>query len=230
MSNARFVKKLIQQLRYLNTSCEAYDNGQLIEAHRIAVSLRVLFHDTSRSKSLASHLGMKDWEIFSTPPSLVENRISNIRFLSINLDFKSPTPISCLPALGQQFLRVSLQDWWGVEDAFTLEGKSYSRKDLILSLANKEGGAHVDDKSDDFYIEMESGLKSISIDARNLTYDGEPPFELSERQYAANPHLAMVRQFAHEVITTASIMKWASQLEFSKYLKQATPYWRNIKK
>ncbi len=55
-----FTEQLKRHLGFLERSCAAYDSGHQEEALRIAVSLRVLFHDTQHSSvSLLSHLGIK---------------------------------------------------------------------------------------------------------------------------------------------------------------------------
>jgi hypothetical protein len=50
---------LERQIRYLKRSCALFDVGHEDEAQRIAVTLRVLLHDTRNSASLLSQLGMK---------------------------------------------------------------------------------------------------------------------------------------------------------------------------
>lgn len=80
-------EQLRRQLKFIDASCRAYDAGEIEEALRIAVSLRVIFHDTTNSTSLLTHLGKKQsislistigtgkppptacWIIFHLPPS-----------------------------------------------------------------------------------------------------------------------------------------------------------------
>jgi hypothetical protein len=50
---------LERQVRYLKRSCVVFDQGHEDEAQRIAVTLRVLLHDTNQSKSLLGQLGIK---------------------------------------------------------------------------------------------------------------------------------------------------------------------------
>jgi hypothetical protein len=54
-----FSAQLGRQIGFLERSCLAYGSGHQEEALRIAVSLRVLFHDTQSSVSLLTHLGVK---------------------------------------------------------------------------------------------------------------------------------------------------------------------------
>jgi hypothetical protein len=52
--------KLKDQLSYLWASYASYDAGHKQEAIRIALGIRVLLHDTRNSKSLLTHLGVKE--------------------------------------------------------------------------------------------------------------------------------------------------------------------------
>ena len=51
--------QLQTQVRFLERSCRAFDAGEHDEAIRIATILRVLLHDTEKSTSLLTHLGIK---------------------------------------------------------------------------------------------------------------------------------------------------------------------------
>lgn len=55
----RYDVQLRRQLGFLERSCTTFDAGDADEAIRIAVTLRVLLHDTPQSTSLLTHLGIK---------------------------------------------------------------------------------------------------------------------------------------------------------------------------
>lgn len=48
---------LKEQISFLVSSCELFDEGKRDEAKRITTHLRILFHDTGMSKSLLKQLG-----------------------------------------------------------------------------------------------------------------------------------------------------------------------------
>jgi hypothetical protein len=48
-----------EQMQFLRSSAAAYDAGDSTEALRLAVSLRVLLHDTPQSTSILTQLGVK---------------------------------------------------------------------------------------------------------------------------------------------------------------------------
>ena len=52
-------EQLTRHLEFIRRSCESYDAGDKAEGLRIAVSLRVLFHDTNHCTSLMTHLKLK---------------------------------------------------------------------------------------------------------------------------------------------------------------------------
>ena len=66
MSHVNFVSQLDNQLRYIETSAREYDAGQIIEAIRIATSLRVIFHQTNRSTSILTHLQSNNIKLSTT--------------------------------------------------------------------------------------------------------------------------------------------------------------------
>ena len=57
---------LNDQLEFLRRSSESFDGGFEGEARRLAVSLRILLHDTEKSSSLLGQLGLKDSEFFDS--------------------------------------------------------------------------------------------------------------------------------------------------------------------
>ena len=61
-----FKEYLRMHLSFLANSAAAFDRGEMDEAIRMAVSIRVLFHDTGRSTSLLMQLGAKDIFLTST--------------------------------------------------------------------------------------------------------------------------------------------------------------------
>ena len=214
MNNNRFAKKLFEQLSFLETSCKLYDKGSEIEAYRIATSLRVIFHDSAHSVSLITHCKMNDWEFLTSNPTIGE-KITPLRFFSVELSL-DPPGLNCLPLLQNEFQKIQIPDWWDGESVFEHDDKFYSRKKIILSAANKEGGAHVDKESDKFYQTMEHELKGFNMNLSGIAY------------HATNSHFAMIRQFGHEVLKSADYFKWNKKLGMSKNT-QVVPHWRSFK-
>ncbi len=199
----RLVAKFQEQLRFLQRSCAAFDQGAEEEAIRIATSIRVIFHHTKSSTSLISHLGLSDSKILSS-----SRGYGNWQdFLAHQLDLSSPTPIRMLPLLGDKFIELSINDWWQNESVFVYNAQKYSRRKIILSAANRDGGAHVDAELEQYYEVLCAGEYSLGITG-NLEYDGPPPFPQGVTIYPKNAHLALIRQFAHEILLSVVHFKW----------------------
>lgn len=208
---ARLGEKLREQLGFLHRSAKAFDEGHEEEGLRLATVMRVLFHDTFNkrtgkpiSAALMTQLAMSDSVMLSTP----RTDLADWRdFLSVRIDLKSPSPTALIPRLDLQLVEVSLPTWWGTDSVTNADGTSVSRRRLICSAANKDGGAHVDPKLERFYEELMKGAWSLGITG-DLTYDGPPPFEQGITHYPKNGHLELIRQFAFEVLTTAQRFNW----------------------
>jgi hypothetical protein len=54
------------------------------------------------------------------------------------------------------------------------------------------------------------GAWSLGITG-DLSYDGPPPFEQGVAHYPKNGHLALLRQFAFEILATAHRFKWIAE-------------------
>jgi len=201
----RFITKLDEHLGFIGRSCQAFDSGVEEEAIRIATSLRVIFHDTGQSISLLNHLGLLNGKILSSAGGH-----GNFKdFLGQRVDLTSLTPITMIPLLRDGFSEASIQSWRKDEPVFTHADSVFPRKRIILSIANKDGGAHVDEELESYYEILCAGEYALGISG-SLEYAGEPPFEQGVTQYPKNAHLALIRQFAHEVLATSRHYNWPS--------------------
>jgi hypothetical protein len=191
----RFRVKLREQLEFLQRSAAAYDGGAESEAVRIGATLRILFHKSESMDPLYEHLLAK-WKLFSTDGG----RNDPHGFVNIILEPQHPTrPVRAVPILGNSFALepLEIEAWWEAP-VFSNKTESYSRGKLSRLLADKEGGTHVDSKLPRLYQALASGAHSLSIHKSD-----------SDKTYfAENIHLAMVRQFAHEVLVSAKYFKW----------------------
>jgi hypothetical protein len=209
VADVRLRAELRKQIGFLERSAKAFDEGHEEEGVRLATVMRVLFHDTVHPKtgkpnsiSLLTHLAMRDGTMLATPPT----HFADWRdFLAVKIDLTSATPTSLLPRLDLQLREVPFAVWW---DSDSVKAKaSVSRRRLITNAANKDGGAHVDPKLGRFYEELMHADWSLGITG-DMTYDGPPPFEQGVTQYPKNAHLALLRQFAYEVLATAQRFSW----------------------
>jgi hypothetical protein len=151
----RLTANLREQLDFLEASCARFDEGYEHEAKRIALSIRVLVHDTKRSQSLLGLLGMKGALRFvDTAQSL---QMTSTFELALGLVVAVMEPKQeryepYLDAYGSD-RRVPFDDWWGTVLVRPVDFRRrekqgeravFTRKDFILGAANQEGGGHVD--------------------------------------------------------------------------------------
>lgn len=207
-TETRMRTKLQEQLGFLERSAAHFDSGHEEEALRLATTMRVLFHDTAHSTSVLTRVLMRNTTMLSTP----RTKFADWRcFLNERFDLNSPEPVALLPRLGDKFDKVPFANWWESDSVANDKGVSVSRRRIVLGAANKDGGAHVDPKLERFYENLANGKYAIGITG-DLTYDGDPPFEQGVTQYPSNGHLALLRQFAHEVLQTAEQFRWVSSV------------------
>jgi hypothetical protein len=83
---------------------------------------------------------------------------------------------------------MAFQEWWDQTILWIPEGSSLSRGDIVMAMANQDGGAHVDEALDAYYdaLRRENAM-------RIRTGTGAP---------IKGVELAIVRQIAHEVLKT----------------------------
>lgn len=188
---------LSRQISFLRNSVRCYDDGDRIEAIRIAVAIRVLCHDTSMSHSLFAQLGVKNQlQVSSTAKKIPASSVPPGGFdvadllagatFGANIEF-DPVPLGC-PT-------VSVQAWWD-EDVFIRDGQVYSRMDVVLAAANKDGGAHVGTPNSDL-LAMKTGVwQQTRTDAQgNKTTAPE-----------ADVHFRMLRRFADELLSSPDLL------------------------
>jgi hypothetical protein len=201
--DARYKKLLKSHIGFLERSSQRYDGGQEDESLALSNSLRTIFHDKGRTVSLLSHLQLNGTQMLST-----SRGIGNWQdYLSQVIDLSSSRPIIMKPLLGDSFVHVPLSQWWDGETIFVHEGTHYTRSRIILSVAEKDGGTHVDKKLESYYKVLCAGEYALGITG-NLTYAGAPPFPRGMTIYPDNAHLALIRQFAHEALASQRKFGW----------------------
>jgi len=191
-SSSELRKHLDEQLAFLKRSADSYDDGFVDEAKRLAVTIRILVHDTSQSKSLLGQLGEKTKPFLDTAAPLdMGNILLYGALVQTMMSNKGAayTPILDSPGPPHPTKLVPFDDWWDRTIFRNKEGQTLSRKQLVLTVANKDGGAHIDPNLNEFYANLSrhTGLGWV--------------FESADERYIVRqPELAAVRQIAHELI------------------------------
>lgn len=157
--------ELQTQIRFLQNECEQYDSGYLEYSKRIALTLRILLHNTRCSNSLLHQIestfvyNCPDFIDISTTHGSLSGE-GNTDFVrssmcayELNHDIDSPPVLTPKPIIfraNERYPRRAFKTWW--EDLhITLINKNLflSRKDVVTLVADQDGGAHVDSEVDE---------------------------------------------------------------------------------
>ncbi len=189
-SHEALKRHLEEHIGFLKSSVELYDKGTTAEAKRLAVSIRVLVHDTQASKSLLGLLGIKGRQFVDTaserPRSVTTSYAGLVgMLLTAGASEYVPHLDSVAPKL------VSFEKWWARPVIIDFKQREITRKRLILAVANQDGGAHVDPELDDIYADL-----SQSNSMSRMYSSGASWQPLVDVEHAS------VRQVAHEMLRT----------------------------
>jgi len=187
---------LKSQIGFLTNSAQSYDKGFEAEAMRLAVAIRILVHDTSESESLITQLNMKNILFYDTASDFSPNeRLTHIGLAALKLGGTGGAEYSALlDDLPPYKLnkKVPFSDWWNKIVIVDKEYNQFTRKSLVLNVANKDGGAHIDPSIDKEYAALS---RFNSMDWKVVVGGVESPFK-------NRPELACMRQMTHEVLKT----------------------------
>jgi hypothetical protein len=152
MPNKAAIEAMLrEQYGFLKRSVQSYSEGHPEEALRIATTIRVLVHETASSKPLLKQItpGYLQLAIYDVPPPKPTRPGAQIlQYFGIGMKLipgKSVEPIIELD--GPELQLVTIGAWWNKVTLIFTEANetiTFTRKQLLLTLANKEGGAHVD--------------------------------------------------------------------------------------
>lgn len=188
------INHLDRQLRFLEHSCWLYDQGFRDEGIRIATVIRVLIHDTKNNISLLRKLISDQIDILDTcrpiPAPLSESFHGlAIRELTSTGGNLSPNFNRTSNASGKP-----VPAWWG-QVVCASPTLALTRKKIVLAAANKDGGAHVDDLTQEYAELAAPGYLDQVIDL-----DG--PF--------IDAHLAALRQMGYELLNSRALVQLAA--------------------
>ncbi|MDH5203426.1 MAG: hypothetical protein OEW69_09225 [Nitrospirota bacterium] len=189
------LEHLKYQINFLSSSDQSYDNEYETEAIRMAVAIRILLHDTKQSKSLLSQLDKKNILFYDTARDLdPRNVLTDIGLALIRLSPKGAEYLAGLDDIPPERLnrKVPFDRWWSKIVIRDKPRSEFTRKELVLYVANQDGGAHIDPSLDEKYALL-SRFNSMAWRAVKGGIDSP----LKNR-----PELVCIRQITHEVLKT----------------------------
>ncbi len=185
-------KHLQEQLDFLESSGLAYDKGFTAESKRMALCLRILLHDTTNSKSLLGQLGLKGTSFLdSSLPYDKRNILSFSGLIEVSVSDRKASYHPLFDRMPQFQRKSNFDDWWYAVVFADSKGIEITRCDLVLSIANRDGGAHVDPTLNEAYARL-SRQEFLGLRA---TWQGKDLGELRGAEHAA------IRQISHEILT-----------------------------
>lgn len=147
ITNDELHDKLNEKIKLLKLSIENYNKGYEIVVQQISTDIRTLVHDTNNSKSLLNHLNIKDKLKFYDTTLIHQFKSQKIKehfFPNFSHTFGF-SDISLKPIFEKEICLLNDFDgWWKGDITKYKEQQLISREQLILNLANKDGGAHID--------------------------------------------------------------------------------------
>lgn len=242
-------KQFERILKFMHRSCDLFDAGDEDEAIRLALEMRKLLYDRGSSKSLLGQLGIKDKMMF-VDSALYPSRwrevidkmakeqgrvamkstvlsLSDVRPNSNGVgEFRAPLsepyfypgdPFSASCVVAQPF-----EGWWTTGVVEASSGRSFSRANLVMIIADQENGAHVDPELDGDFQDL--CVDTLGIGA--LWNTGDPSEDLiNVPDVTKSLPYSAVRQIAWEVMT--SIERWQTKPAPGQFLL-SSPFQRKL--
>jgi hypothetical protein len=184
--------ELGEQIEFLKRSAESYDNGFDGEAKRLALALRILVHDTKTSHSLLGQLTRLNGKFIGS--AILEEPINKFPYsglASILMVGSESKYVALLDDVFGHAVWLPFKEWWTQVIFDDHQGTNLTRRELILTAVDKDGGAHVDPELDGAYHKL---FRGDSLRWQVVKEGVRSPIPLAER--------AAIRQIAHEMLRT----------------------------
>ena len=148
-----FSEKLEEQRLLLRTAIAGMAVGDLTQALHVATIIRVLVHETGASKPLLKNIDPNYLELpildrIMEPPKDHGGGVKSVTF-TCPISAKSSAPAGTVALITElespAYVQSKLGTWWDGNPCMVLPALGpFFRRELVVGLANKEGGAHVD--------------------------------------------------------------------------------------
>jgi hypothetical protein len=187
--------EIADQLQLLKLSCQSFDNGIEAAAKHISLNLRVLLHHRGNSRSLLDQLGLRSGRYFSSVPHLNPKNLlteCGLVMMSITSSGGQYLPLIAGDAPPMPMCKIDFADWWNNPVFKDNLDRKLCRRELVLNVADTDGGAHVDPDLDEVYMAI-SRKNSLGWFFSNGA---------SSTPLQGRPELACMRQIAHELLCT----------------------------
>ncbi|HDS1557439.1 TPA: hypothetical protein QEL11_001276 [Stenotrophomonas maltophilia] len=192
-SREELEQHLREQIEFLRNSAKSFDDGYEGESKRIAATARVLLHENRQSKSLLLQLAMKDLPFWDTSAPLNQDSLVSHSGLVVTVMNKAGAKYQAFLDGGFAPPRqIKFEDWWNQVIFVDSDKRTFTRRELVLAVANKDGGAHIDPALDIAYAELtrKNSLGWV------FQQDNGPTVNM------VGPEKSALRQICHEILKT----------------------------
>ncbi len=198
--------RLQEQLNFLRKSIRDYNNGDISEFRRMALSLRILLHQTQSSHSLINQLGWGSMEMQSLATPIDDRVLTPTWGLAaVRMGPEGTRYIPRYNSMPETLSLMKIEDWKNQEIIKDSDKQIFSRWDLIITIANQDGGAHVDPNLDEKYHKL-ANLNSLGWEAFTINNEGNESYDELAGAIPAN-----VSHSAWEALTSIE-NKWFQTL------------------
>lgn len=179
---------LSEQLGAMQRSVQLYDEGYQLEARRLAVILRVILY-SGKDPSLLRRLDRDNMNFVDSAPNFdPENLLSFHGLVSLEIKGGEVFYIARLDT-ESPIVTAPFDHWWNATVFSDKARRRMSRKDVVLTAANQDGGAHVDG--------------ALRADYASLRHDNSLGWLTDLKLPPSNdPGYVAIRQISHEVLKT----------------------------
>ncbi|MTH14146.1 hypothetical protein [Flavobacterium sp. LC2016-01] len=197
MDQTELLQHLKEQIYFIEKCIEDYDKNE-IEAKRVATHIRTLVHDTSISISLLKQLNLKERMYINT--NVPKNafaywKVSHIGMSGGTINNQTPyIGIVGKEVYGNSDGSISIKyfpiykewkdfspsmdfdTWWNAEIYDNRNGDVLTRKGLILNVANKDGGAHIDNLKQEYRSFKKNDIIQFKVNENLQGFDNIPAY------------------------------------------------------
>jgi hypothetical protein len=164
-------QKLQEQRHLLGKSITEMKRGDFAEAVRVSVCLRILLHDRGTSKALLGQINQEylDLEILDEDDAYLSQEAPIPGIMAAV--FPNESDFLRLSVFEEKRVPSTLGRWWTRPSLSIPATGVFSREEIVLGLAHKEGGAHVDPTITEKYYRLvvcNSGMEGLGSGIKSL--------------------------------------------------------------
>lgn len=209
------IEKLKDQVQLLRVLGDSFDSGTRVVGYPLATTIRILVHQTQSSDALLAQMGelskmrFLDTSLPINPQNLLKSHGGLVLMKMTSGTGVEWVPRKEVPPMPSAPPRqVPFRSWWDSDVTRDSAGNLWSRRSMVLSVANKEGGAHID-PSQPLDIRAIEEENSMGWTYRDSLVTDQPasngPLLPSIRQVAYELELSIIERLSSDLAKAAPI-------------------------